>query len=98
MAKLEALTTVYSYMFPEVKEAVFEAMLPELVQQIKIDPAGRRIVSTLEHDGDLLKAVERAFSTGYLSGFLQQPQEMDGMHIPILIHLRSGCLPCGRLK
>lgn len=96
MTKLETLATVYSYMFPEVREVVFETMLPELIQRIKGDPAGRQIVSTLEHDGDLLKVIERAFFTGFLSRFLRQPQEMDRMHIPIVqkyVDLHSETIP-----
>ena len=96
MAKLEALTTVYSYMFPEVRDAVFEAMLPEFVQKIKIDPLGRQLVSALGHNEDLLKLVERSFTEGYLSRFLQQPQDMDGMHVPIIqkyVDLHAATIP-----
>lgn len=84
MPKLEALKEVYSYMFPEVKTAIFHTVLPSLLEQIAADPNGTRLISQLKTDADLLNLIEDYFREGFLSQFLKTPAEMDAMHIPII--------------
>jgi len=84
MKKLDALQTVYSYMFPEVKRAVMDTMMPTLMERIRAEPESNSIVSLLKTDGELLTLIETTFRQDYLSRFLQAPEEMDTMHEPIL--------------
>ena len=96
MKQLEALTTVYSYMFPEVRKVILGTMLPSLLEQVSANQNSVNLVSKLRKDSDLLELVEKIFATEYISQFLKPPGEMDRMHIPIMqkyVDLHSSNIP-----
>ena len=81
MTNLEALTQVYSFMYPEVRSAVFNTIFPTLANAVSQNPNSTNLVSQIKADGDLVSMMERVFREDYLSQFLKTPQEMDVMHV-----------------
>ena len=96
MKKLEALTTVYSYMYPEVRRVLLNTLFPSIIEEVSRNPHNNGMVSMLKNDSDFLALLERVFASEYLSKLLQQPNEMDAMHIPIIqkyVDLHSASIP-----
>ena len=67
---IKAYKAVYSYMFPEVRDLIFETFLPS---------------NSMEPDLSLFPSKSKfIFEKTFLKNFFQSPEEMDNLHIPIL--------------
>jgi hypothetical protein len=86
MEQLKALDTVYSYMFPEVKQAIFNTMIGQgaygsfFYSHHELLKHGKDNGAFAEH---VLKLCRNEFNNNFLFHFLQSPEHMDVMHEPV---------------